>query len=280
LPKPTATGTKWWPPLWGGSIDPPGTAYSILPHFADPVDRAIEVAVFQQHRFAFYFWAKWEQARRRRRRPWARPHLVTLDWHQDLCAPGSTEQDDLRALDLDSEQDVGLFCWSRLNPLNDGQILAAAFAGLIGDIFVLCKHRDDYLRDWTDMRGDNHRTVLCHSLDDFIRKLPATGHVYLDLDLDYFTESDDAHGGGPNVRMVPDDEVRAVVDPAGPLMRQLLPRTAGMTIATEPTWCGGMRNSNHLFGLVDEALFDPPLLHDDADWRDPDAGPHLGGGLP
>lgn len=259
--------TPWWPPGWD-NILPPGSAKSILAHPTDPFDKAIEAAVFQEHRFAFYFWARWAlEAREHRGQPFEAPDLITLDWHQDLCAPSPGEQADLRALNFSDLNEVALFSWLRLHPHNDGHILAAAYAGLIGDIYVLCKHEDDWLTEFNDLHGRTHRTVVCHSLKGLLAALPAIRPTYFDVDLDYFTDSDDDMGGGDNVRLVPDRKVRATFDPRGPLMRAVFPRIAGMTIATEPKWCGGARASNHLFDILDRTLFDPPLLHPDAGWR-------------
>lgn len=258
--------TPWWPPRWR-DILPPGSATSILPHPADPIGRAVEAAVFQEHRFAFYFWAKWALESRQKRRSAPIPDLVTLDWHQDLAAPSSVEQEDIAALDLSELDAVGLFAWMRLNPLNDGHILAAAYAGLIGDIYVLCKYEDAHLEEFADAAGRIHRTVVCHTLDELLAAIPERKPLYFDVDLDYFTESDEDMGGGEDVRLVADEEVRAIFDPGGPLLRTVLPRISGFTVAMEPTWCGGARPSHHLFGLLDAALFDPPLLHPEAAWR-------------
>jgi hypothetical protein len=227
--------------------------------------------MLQEHRFAFYFWAKWAREHRLGSKALHSAHvpdLVTLDWHQDLCAPSSVEKSDIGALNLADLEEVALFAWSRLNPLNDGHILAAAYAGLIRDIYVLCKHEDPWLEEFTDLAGVGHRTRVFHSLGELVTVLPRDQPLYFDVDLDYFTESEDGMGGGENVRLVPDDEVRAVLDPRGPLLRLVLPQLAGFTLAMEPTWCGGARPSHHLFGLLDETLFDPPLLHVDAGWRE------------
>lgn len=96
--------------------------------------------------------------------------------------------------------------------------------------------------------------------------------VFFDLDLDYFTESRDLCGGGDEVQLISDDAVRAVLDPGSELLTWVFQRFAGMTIATEPEFCGGLINSNRLLSLVSECLFAPQILADDASWR------HLQGG--
>ncbi len=251
---------SWWPPRFPEGTSVPGSGTSILSHPAG-IDEAVQVAVFKEHRFAFSFWAEWTRARRARDRSPA--HLVSLDFHQDLCWPSEPECEDLRRLDLASESEVALFAWSRLNPLNDGHIFAAAYVGLIQDIFVLCKTEDDYLEEVTDLTGQLHRVVVCHSVDELLAALPRVGDYYFDIDLDFFTERDQED----RVRLVNDEDVLELLSPGGRLGSAVLPRLSGMTIATEPEWCGGLGNSHHLFGLLDQALFDPPLLCEDTDWN-------------
>lgn len=64
-------------------IRPLGTYYDIISH---PVDRrrAIEVAIVQDHRFAFFYWLKWRNKQAEQPDP---PTLISLDWHQDLAQP-------------------------------------------------------------------------------------------------------------------------------------------------------------------------------------------------
>ncbi len=83
--------------------------------------------------------------------------------------------------------------------------------------------------------------------------------VFFDIDLDYFTESPDSCGGGSDVTLVAENDIRSVLNPANPLLSWVFPRMAGMTIATEPEFCGGMINSNHLLSIVSDSLFDPQL---------------------
>jgi hypothetical protein len=85
--------------------------------------------------------------------------------------------------------------------------------------------------------------------------------------LDYFTESPDLCGGGENVSLVTDCEVKATLDPNGELMAWLFQRMAGMTIATEPKCCGGLLNSNHLLSVLSDCLFHPQLMGHGSTWR-------------
>lgn len=109
-------------------IRPPGSYYDIVAH---PIDRrrAIEVAIVQDHRFAFFYWLKWRNKQAGQRNP---PALISLDWHQDLAQPCDLECEWLSTLDTADYKAVGYFCWDKLHALNDGHILAAAYLNLIG----------------------------------------------------------------------------------------------------------------------------------------------------
>ena len=69
-------------------IEPPGVSRQILSHPTNETE-AIELAVFQEHRYAFFYWNKWM----RKNESANPPCLVSLDWHQDLCYPCETEKE-------------------------------------------------------------------------------------------------------------------------------------------------------------------------------------------
>lgn len=99
-------------------------------------------------------------------------------------------------------------------------------------------------------------------------KEKGVGRLYFDIDLDYFTESDDpTFGGGKNVRLVSDKEIHKTIEPSSELMKWILPRMSGMTIALEPEFCGGISNANHILEIVSQALFSPQLLRQDCHWK-------------
>jgi hypothetical protein len=75
---------------------PPGCQYQIISH-PSGADRAFEVAVFQEHRFAFFYWLKWRFELGPDAPP---PLLVSLDWHEDLAVPCGRECDELKVLQL------------------------------------------------------------------------------------------------------------------------------------------------------------------------------------
>ena len=250
-------------------LKPPGSAYSIIAHPSGK-NEAIEVAIMREHRFAFYYWFKWSSLKGQKISKNSKPPaLISIDWHRDLCQPCDSEKTDLKNLNLESYKDVAIFSWFNLNPLNDGHILAAAYLNLIGDIFVLCKQDREIEPDFIDCYGNTH-TVKCFStsdeLYDAISKTNYTA-IFFDIDLDYFTESNDPCGGGKELTVVTESEVSILLSSDQKLMKWLFERMEGMTIATEPEFCGGLSNSNIIYNTVDATLFNSTLFsHSNSSW--------------
>jgi len=249
----------------GKYIRPPGTYYDILAHPAR-ANQAVEVAVVQDHRFVFFYWLKWNNELGVEI---PSPTLVSLDWHADLVPPSEGERAELMALDTNNYKSVAILCWEKLNPLNDGHILSAAYLGLIGDICVVCKQKHTTPDRFRDVNGNIHAIRCYRSVDELFRELKNEGNanVFFDIDLDYFTESTDPCGGGVNVQLVGDDDIRGILNPQSELFAWMFERLAGMTIATEPKFCGRFVNSNHLFSIVSSALFHPTLLSQRCGWK-------------
>jgi hypothetical protein len=246
-------------------IRPPGTYYDIIAHPTD-AEQAIEVAIIQDHRFAFFYWLKWGRQQDGLLTP---PALISLDWHQDLAAPDELECKWLKELDTNDYKAVSLFCWDKLHCLNDGHILAAAYLNIIGDIHVVQKQRDECPENFEDIEGRIHAVRCYESTKALLQAVSSQEYpsVFFDIDLDYFTESPDSCGGGKDLKLVESEDIKRCLRPDGELMSWIFPRMAGMTIATEPEFCGGLINSNLLFGVVNDTLFNPPLLSHRAGWR-------------
>lgn len=246
-------------------IRPPGTYYDIIVHPTD-ANKTIEVAVVQDHRFAFFYWLKWRNRLDEQSNP---PTLISLDWHQDLAQPDDSERKWLLGLDTRDYKAAAYFCWDRLHCANDGHILAAAYLDLIGDIHVVQKQRDECPDEFVDFEGRKH-AIWCHeSTGALVEVVQEQNHesVILDIDLDYFTESPDSCGGGADVQLVANGDIQACLDPANEFLSWILPRMEGMTIATEPEFCGGLTSSNHLLDVVGKTLFDPQLFSRNVRWR-------------
>lgn len=248
----------------------PNADNAIMQH-PNGTNNAIEIGLVKDHRFVFYFWFKWwkKTARQLENTLLKAPDLITIDWHRDLCAPCEIEQQDLINLNLESYKEVALFSWDKLNPLNDGHILSAAYLNLIGDIYVLCKQDDFDEENFIDHWGNEHKILCFESKEDLFNEISNKNinEVYFDIDLDYFTESDDSCGGGEDLTLAEDNDILSLIDIDSELMQWIFKRMEGMTIATEPKWCGGLRNSNHIYELIDNALFDFQLFSKNTKWK-------------
>ena len=224
----------------------------------------LEVAVFHEHRIAFYYWALWavgiEYKNPRISPP---PTLVSFDWHEDTAAPDEIEQQELQSLNLKKRSEIAFFSWAMLNSSNDGHILSAAYLNLIADIFLVCKQEHDIHPPLVDIFGNIHQVYSFHNVKDMFDALKnhaGIDKVYFDIDLDYFTESSDPCGGGPESTLVPEDGIITTLDPQSDLMKFILSRLAGMTIAIEPGFCGGYSSAMNIYQTVEKTMFNGQLL--------------------
>jgi hypothetical protein len=229
-------------------------------------NESVEVAVFQSHRYAFFFWAQWIK----KRPAGPPPCLVSIDWHQDLCYPGPHEREWLNALDVQDDQEVAAFSWASLSSNNDDHILAAAYLNLIGDVYVLCRQHNNWPDEQlTDKFDQVHTIRKFKAAEDLQEALIASleENVYLDVDLDYFAIKD-----GYNRKMKASDymsksEIKTLFDAKLPLMSWVYQRLSGFTIATEPEYCGGLMKSNELLGTLTSTLFKPGLFERNCGWK-------------
>jgi len=248
-------------------IVPPGSRKEILTHPSGN-GKVVEVALFQEHRYAFFYWLQWT----RERKQTAPPCLVSLDWHQDLGYPGDIEQQWLKDLNQGDDGEVAGFCWATLPNNNDGQIMAAVYLNLIGDVYVHC--RDGYGDEWADESvndrfGNTHIIRKFRTPQQLEAALLASSEraVYFDLDLDFFTYRNHYTEGGSPFTYMPKGKILELLAPETPLMRWIFARLAGFTIATEPEFCGGVSKSNKLLDTVNKLYFTPDLFHDACEWK-------------
>lgn len=249
-------------------IRPPGTAYEILAHPYYP-NSAIELAIFQEHRYAFYFWNKWN----RKNKNANAPCLVTFDWHQDLCFPCDTEKKWLEKLDTSNDADVSVFCWAKLAGNNDGHILCAAYLNLIGNIYVLCR-QGTFPTAWEDEElidkfGNQHlikKFKTKEALEEYLLGSDEE-NVFFDIDLDYFSINNPYNGKGKKFTYMSDMQIKKLLDIESDLINWIFQRLQGFTIATEPEHCGGILKSNMFLGKISSLYFEPELFHPDCKWK-------------
>ncbi|NMC32642.1 MAG: hypothetical protein GYA36_09320 [Veillonellaceae bacterium] len=250
-------------------LEPLGSYHEIISHPYN-VDEAVSVAVFHEHRIAFYYWADWTKGIIHGRPKEQPPTLVTFDWHEDTASPCADECRELEELDLSRLSNIAFFSWAKLNPLNDGHILSAAYLNLLADIFIVCKQKIGDHPVLTDIYGNEHR-IYCFSCAEEMRQVlvqySSEREIYLDVDLDFFTESDDPHGGGNNISLVSESVIESIFNPHSTIMKFVLPRLAGMTIALEPEFCGGISNMYALFHALEKSIFNGALLSGKTTWK-------------
>lgn len=244
-------------------IEPPGCRSEILLHPYIPKE-TIELALFQEHRFAFYYWNVWTNELNGEV-----PSLITLDWHQDLCPPYQDELDELKSLDNMHRGELAIYTWAKLSHQNDVQIKAALLLNKVKDVYVICRQKCSrpQLETVTDFQGNSHLIKIFDSINEFEEYLPniLDHKLYFDIDLDYFTISNPISVGGYKQKKqftyLSKKEILGLMGLSNPVIEWVLKKVAGITIATEPEFCGGLKQSNYFLNIVDQLYFRPSLFH-------------------
>lgn len=247
---------------------PPNVENTYLPH---PINnnKSIELGVFNEHRFAFYFWAKWRMSNNNN----SAPALITFDWHQDLAYPEHLEKEWMRKLDLKNLFEVSFYSWAKLSPLNDNHILSAAYLNLIGDIFVVCKDFScsgvNEIEEIIDINNNKHIIRKFDSIESLLALLVASDlqEVLFDIDLDYFTVENISSNDKQLFSYMPDKTIKELLNPKSQLMSWILNRITGFTIALEPEHCGGIQRSLKYYSLLEKILFTGSIYNDQTLWR-------------
>lgn len=239
--------------------DPPGAFRDILAHPFDKINKSIEKVVIKEHRFAFFYWMKWYKELAQKRRITKPPLLVTIDYHRDL-ASSQGEKEELKGIENYNLSELALFCWARMNPLNDGHILAAAYKNIIGDIVLLKRQTGfDNLdgKPFKDYDNNDHRIFEFTDVVEFEKYLlnRNDSSVFFDIDLDYFIVSEGNWGERDSWKMMEEQEIKKIINHNRPFINWVLERIEGYTIATEPDYCGGIMKSCKILSILEEQLF-------------------------
>ena len=240
---------------------PPGTYLETLPHPSGEENESVEMAVFKEHRFSFFFWYRWNQLSGKVSSS-GPVHLVTIDWHRDLAPPSEKEKKALKQLDLKSSDEVASFSWSRLDKHNDSHLLAAAYLDFFDDVYLLKNYGGAQQSVFSDYRGNEHRIREFQAVEELEQSLSGSGSgasFLLDIDLDYFVKNKVSTHQLEEVELYSDEEIAALLNPDRKLFRHLLPRLRGLTIASEPRYCGGLLKSQQLLKEVLGRFFTPDM---------------------
>ncbi|MDR8390353.1 UPF0489 family protein [Aliifodinibius sp. S!AR15-10] len=244
---------------------PFGAHSEMVAHPGGKSEREVELAIFKDHRYSFFYWLKWTRLLQESGQisESESPTLVTIDWHRDLAPPSDSDKEALNSLNQQDLEEVRDFTVYQLDPHNDGHVLSAAWLNVIGDIILLKNYGMEQKDHWTDRDGHNHQIMEFTSIDTFQSEITARdGPMYLDIDLDYFIKNKVAPYQRTDVQIYKDEEIESVIDPQNPLFQHILKYLEGITLASEPRYCGGIRNSNHILEVILNQLFTQ-----DMEWR-------------
>lgn len=250
----------------GHPIQCPGT----WTHFVDHpllANVSIEIGVVQEHRYAFSYWSKWFAERRQRGAAGGRTALLTIDWHDDFGVEGDFDPARLERIDLGDANEVSLFSYAMLHCLNDGHILPAMHLGIFDSVVMLNKQGVDgsFGREVCVAHGRHHDVECYRDLGQAMgsESLLCADAIYLDVDLDYFVEDADEEPV-----LVLKEIAASMLSVDSDLMRMVLPRIDGMTIALEPDYCGGLQGSMDLLSVLNDALFDGTMGQSHMRWAE------------
>jgi len=252
---------------------PPGSLRQIVSHPVEHSSRAIEVAIFNDHRYAFFYWNSWLNSLKKKDSNASVPALVSLDWHQDLCYPDESEKKSLKKLNLKSKAQTSFFSWARMVPLNDSHILSAAYLNLVSNIYVHCR-QGNFAEDWedesfTDLFGNTHSIKKFKEFNDLENHLLSSKEtdIFFDIDLDFFALKNGKSDGKFKFTYLPDETIKNYLSPERPLIKWIFERMAGFTIAMEPEHTGGFLKSCRYLSLIDHLYFKPGLFSHRCNWR-------------
>lgn len=261
---------------------PPGCESTFVdhpnPHFRNT--RSVEVGFVMEHRFAFCYWLKWKRQLLRSRHAgqlmnddaFAPPDLVTWDWHDDSGCPQDVIETQMLSLDQDNDQEIALYAWAGLRPMNDGHIYPAAWLNAIGNVYIIQKQRRDCRRESrviADRYGNEHHIFFFRSLNDFAKTFERTNTgagVIWDIDLDYFTKGRSVADQCYTPPMSGED-IHEMLAADAAWMPLILSDLHGITIALEPQYIGGLSISLELYRHWESALLSAPLFSRRCRWR-------------
>ena len=235
------------------NASPPNSDYQILRHPSGEKKDCIELALFNSHRFAFFYWIKWNLASKLTKCP----DLITFDWHQDLAYPEDATKEELKNLDLKNKLETSFFSWARLSPLNDDHIIAAAYLNQIGNIWVVCKQNQ--FSDWEekesmDYKGNIHKIRKFPNKDALFENLLKSdiSNLYFDIDLDYFTIENSTSNDRHKFTYMSNNTIENIFSIESDFMQWIFARMNGFTIALEPEHTGGILKSLKYLSILNK----------------------------
>ncbi len=234
-----------------------------------------------EHRFAFFYWIKIKQELLSDRRPRNRqkdeeftpPDLISWDWHDDYDGESGYIESELRRLNQQNEQEVALFCWAGLQPVNNGQIGPAVWLNAVGNVYIVLKQDTELTAGESQVQKDRygkpHHIFYMRSprqLPNVFFDTNSKSGVIWDIDLDFFTESkpvDDQK----YTPVLSKRAIKSLLSPRSEWMQLILGNLKGITVALEPEYTGGLSQSLEIFRQWEAAFFESPLFSNECRWK-------------
>jgi len=243
---------------------PPNVVEQILGH-PTGIDKAIELGLFNEHRFSFYFWAKW------RKELEVSPDLITFDWHQDLAYPNDNDKTELKEIDLNNFYEISFYSWARLNPLNDDHIVSAAYLDLINDIWIVCKQDNGFDdKEIIDLNGKRHNIFRFRTVDELYKRINKKNikNVFFDIDVDFFTVENSTSNDKNYYSYIEDEDINRFFSIDSDLMQWIFNRIEGITIALEPEHTGGIIKSLEFLNTLENFWFTHSIGNQNCEWTE------------
>ncbi len=241
---------------------PPNVVEQILDH-PTGIDKVIELGLFNEHRFSFYFWAKWNIKLEKA------PNLITFDWHQDLAYPEDKEKAELAKIELTKLEEVSFYSWNHLNLLNDNHILSAAYLDLINDIWVVCKQDNGFEeRELIDFKGKKHKIMLFKTEKELYKSIneEEINSLFFDIDIDFFTVENSTSNDKDFYSYIKAGKMNKTFSIESDLIKWIFYRVEGITIALEPEHTGGIDKSIEFLRKLEDFWFSNSIGNNKCNW--------------
>ena len=237
---------------------PPGSKEDSLSDICGNNGKSISRAVFTEHRFSFCWWNRWTQEKRKGNANYL-ADIITMDFHNDLHFPDKKDYDELKDLNLSNDFDVSFYSWARLNVNSDDHILSACYLNIIGNVYALTKQFIDE-REFTckDIEDKEHKIFVFDDYQKLLDKLNKveSNNYFLDIDLDYFVITEGNYGSHEGWKLADDKIIEDSISKENGIIGNISEKLDAITIALEPDYTGGLKNSFNVFSTIENTLFD------------------------
>lgn len=252
---------------------------NITPGYANSL---IPVAAMFEHRFAFYYWALWARetlTSEESNDSFFPPNLFSLDAHSDFGCDCDFDLEEFDHIAYDKTNEMALFSWLRLHPMNDGHIYPAVMLNLVGDVYLLNRQYRDIPKEfrtryYPDRYGNIHRIKYVDSLRRLDSALDSPNkstyayqdRFYLDIDLDFFFYGRDLS----KLQKWSPAKIQKYFTKDADVVKWLVRNVGGITFALEPSYTLGISNSLQQYDVLQKLFFthDPLCDWKACDWKE------------